>query len=243
MQPVRSLNPSAEFDAFASRYDEALECGLSATGESSEYFARRRIDWLARRLASLGVRPSTILDFGCGTGSSVSHLLRLPGCSRVHGTDVSEASLAVARRAHGTANVTFGSAEDTLRRGPFDLAFCNGVFHHIPLRERSRALSTVWKSLRPGSLFAFWENNPWNPGTRYVMSRIPFDRDAITLSPPESRALLQAGRFEIVRTDFLFFFPSFLRPLRVLEPLLRALPLGGQYLVLARKRAVASTAS
>jgi hypothetical protein len=88
----------------------------------------------------------------------------------------------------------------------------------------------------PGGVFALWENNPWNPGTRYIMSRVPFDKDAITMTPPETRRLLRATGFEIVRTDFLFVFPHLLRVLRPLERLLARLPLGGQYLVLARKR-------
>lgn len=233
--PALAATQPAEFDSFASRYDEALHQGLSVTGESADYFARRRIEWLARRLGELHLQPRAALDFGCGTGSSAPHLLRLSGCMRVHGIDVSEASLEVARREHGSTNVTFGTPDATLAPGTFDLAFCNGVFHHIPLDERARAVTTVWRSLRPGGVFAFWENNPWNPGTRYVMSRIPFDRNAITLSPPEARRLLQSSGFEVLRTDFLFVFPAFLRALRWLEDRLTALPIGGQYLVLARK--------
>jgi len=38
-------------------------------------------------------------------------------------------------------------------------------------------------------------NNPWNPGTRYVMSRCEFDEDAITLSPPQCRKLLRSSGF------------------------------------------------
>ncbi len=83
-------------------------------------------------------------------------------------------------------------------------------------------------------MFAFWENNPWNPGTRYIMSRVSFDANAITITPPEARRLLRAAGFAIVRTDTLFWFPRALRMLRPLEPLLSALPLGGQYLVLCR---------
>jgi SAM-dependent methyltransferase len=116
-----------------------------------------------------------------------------------------------------------------------DLAFCNGVFHHIPLNERPAAVNFVHRSMRPGGLFALWENNPWNPGTRYVMSRVPFDRDAITLTPPEARRLVQAGGFEILRTDFLFIFPRVLRWFRGLESLVSRLPLGAQYQVLCRK--------
>ena len=60
------------------------------------------------------------------------------------------------------------------------------------------------------------------------MHRIPFDRDAIPLTPPEARRLLQAGGFEILRTDFLFLFPRMLKWLRGLETLLVRWPLGAQ---------------
>src|SRR5262245_44355393 len=80
-----------------------------------------------------------------------------------------------------------------------DLVYCNGVFHHIPVGRRAAVIDYIYRSLRPGGLFSLWENNPWNPGTRYVMSRIPFDRDAIMLTAPETRRLLVAGRFEILR--------------------------------------------
>jgi len=82
---------------------------------------------------------------------------------------------------------------------------------------------------------AFWENNPWNPGMRYVMSRIPFDRDAVTLTAPETRRLLQAGGFEVLRTDFLFIFPRVLSWFRCVESLMTQLPLGAQYQFLCRK--------
>jgi SAM-dependent methyltransferase len=116
-----------------------------------------------------------------------------------------------------------------------DLAFCNGVFHHIPLADRAHCVQYIKDSLRPGGLFALFENNPWNPGTRLVMSRIPFDKDAITLSPPTARQLLRASGFQILRTDSLFYFPRLLKFLRPAEKLLHKLPLGAQYLVVAQK--------
>ena len=94
---------------------------------------------------------------------------------------------------------------------------------------------SVFRRLRPGGLFALWENNPWNPGTRYVMSRIPFDRDAVPLAPPEARRLVRACGFEVLRTDFLFLFPRALRLMRPLEARLSRLPLGAQYQVLCRR--------
>ena len=115
--------------------------------------------------------------------------------------------------------------------------WCFAMVSFIIFRRRNapHAIDYVLRSLRPGGLFAFWENNPWNPGTRYVMSRIPFDRDAITLSSPEARHLLRLGGFEILRTDFLFIFPRILDWCRWVEPLCSRLPLGAQYQVLCRK--------
>lgn len=223
------------FDEFAQDYDAALQRGLDASGEGKEYFAEGRARWTRGRLDALGHAAGRVLDFGCGTGSATPYLLGALGAREVTGSDPSAASLEVARREHGARGARFVAPEGIAGAGPFDTAFCNGVFHHIPLAERAGAVAAVHAALRPGGVFAYWENNPWNPGTRYVMSRIPFDRDAITLSPPESRRLLAAGGFTALRTDSLFWFPRALAALRPLERLLAAIPLGGQYLVLCRK--------
>jgi len=71
---------------------------------------------------------------------------------------------------------------------------------------------------------------------RYIMSRVSFDRDAITLPPPQTRTLLGVNGFDVLASEFLFIFPRALAPLRFLEKPLRRLPIGGQYLTLARKR-------
>jgi SAM-dependent methyltransferase len=227
------VNP--EFDQFADEYERALERGISVSGETMDFFARGRVSWLARCLTNLAFQPMHILDFGCGTGGATSFLLRLPYVRSVCGVDVSPRSLVRARKLHNPDRTKFLLCEEMTLDGSKDLAFSNGVFHHIPVDERAGAVAFVWRTLRPGGLFALWENNPWNPGTRYVMSRIPFDRDAITLSGLEASRLLQSGGFEVLRTDFLFVFPHALRWFRGLEPALSRLPLGAQYQVLARK--------
>jgi SAM-dependent methyltransferase len=226
---------NSDFDAYAQNYDEALALGLSVTGESKDYYAAGRVAWLAKRLAARKHVVRTVMDFGCGTGSGVPYLFDGLGARLVHGVDVSAASLETARATHTRDGATFAMIEERIG-ATFDLAFCNGVFHHIPVAERHAAAAYVHEALLPGGLFALWENNPWNPGTRYIMSRVPFDRDAITMSPPETRRLLRDAGFDIVRTDYLFIFPHLLRALRPLERALASLPLGGQYLVLARKR-------
>ena len=223
------------FDDYADNYDAALNQGLMATGEGKDYFARGRIQWLARCLWELSERPQSVMDYGCGDGSSSALLLDLLETESVVGLDNSPKSLDTAKRNYGGGRLCFLPITGYSPCEELDLAYCNGVFHHIPPAERASAVNYIWRSLRPGALFAFWENNPWNLGTRYVMSRIPFDCHAITLTPPEAYALLQDGGFRLLRTNSLFFFPKQLRWLRWLEPHLSRLPLGGQYQVLCRK--------
>jgi SAM-dependent methyltransferase len=149
--------------------------------------------------------------------------------------DVSPKSIEVARKHFSSEKIRYELLADLQADAQMDLAYCNGVFHHIVPEERLDALALIHDALKPGGHFAFWENNSWNPATRYVISRCPFDKDAILLSPLEARRLLKDARFEIVRTDFRFIFPKALRALRKIEDFVYRLPLGAQYQVLCRK--------
>jgi SAM-dependent methyltransferase len=223
------------FDEYADRYEKELERGKWLTGETREFYARERVDWVRRRLDQAGIVPTRVLDFGCGVGYATPELLGRLDARELVGVDVSERSLAIARAHYGSDRARFLTADAALDTGAFDLAFTNGVFHHIPPAERLDAVRTVLRSLRPGGAFAFWENNPWNPGMRISMSRVSFDKDAITITPPEAARLLREGGFQVVETTFRFIFPRLLAWLRALEPPLAALPIGAQYLVWCRK--------
>ena len=225
-----------DFDAYAEEYDEALQRGLAVSGEDKNFFAERRVEWLAAILRALRTEPAAIMDFGCGTGTAVPLLSSLPGCLAVIGIDQSAQSLRVARARQPSPRVSFHTPAEYVPSGAVDLVYCNGVIHHIPPRDRGAALRFVHQALKPGGLFAIWENNPWNPGTRYVMSRIPFDRDAVPIAAPALAKLLLKEGFEVLRTDYLFIFPRWLRWFRPLEPRFAGWPLGAQYLVLGRRR-------
>lgn len=230
-----STGDQAEFDAFAEDYDTALNGGLSLTGEDKNFYALGRLRWLARQLENSGHQVSSCLDFGCGTGSATGFLHEQFTPELVVGIDPSEPSLEVARESHAGIPARFENTATFAARDEFDLAYCNGVYHHIPPEDRAAATAQVFAALRPGSYFSLWENNPWNPATRFVMSRVPFDKDAILLWPAETRRMLRGAGFEIISTEFAFIFPGPLRKLRFLEHPLRKLPFGGQYQVLARK--------
>jgi len=226
----------SRFDDYAGNYDSALNLGLSLSGESKEYFAHQRVRWLAARLSDLGVQPSHVLDYGCGTGGTSPELLEQLHARMIIGVDASRESLDVARRMHADPRLQFKTMSDLEPSGQFEVVYCNGVFHHVEPGQRLDALGYVHRSLSEGGYFGFWENNPWNPATRYLMSRIPFDRDAIMLSPTETAELVrQAGLTPMHSPKSFFYFPRQLAVLRPAEEFLKHIPLGAQYVVMATK--------
>jgi SAM-dependent methyltransferase len=232
---MTTLLTNSDHDRCVLDHERALAEGLWISGESKEYFAEARMRWLATRLARMDANPEFALDFGCGTGTATPFFFEILGATSLIGMDVSDPFLHAAAAVHGGPRTRFIKSSEYTAKDEIDLAFCNGVFHHIPPAERPAALGRIFAALRPGGLLALWENNPWNPGTRYVMSRISFDRDANLLWPGQARRLLRQAGFEILRTDFAFIFPAMLKWLRPLEPHLCRVALGAQYMVLARK--------
>jgi SAM-dependent methyltransferase len=223
------------FDEYAENYDDVLNAAISASGETKEYFARGRMLWLAERLKRYTVGARSVLDYGCGIGTSTRLFFDILRAESVLGVDVSPASIAVAARDHQSSRADFMLVERHVPDGSIGLAFSNGVFHHIPAPERLPAVEHVARSLRLGGLFAFWENNAWNPGARYCMWVNPFDQDAVPISPPAGARLLRRAGLQVLETTSVFFFPRALNVMRPLEKHLCRLPLGAQYLILARK--------
>jgi trans-aconitate methyltransferase len=223
------------FDRHAARYDEDCMRGLAVSGEDRDYFARGRAAALRALWARLGLaEPRTVIDLGCGTGDGTVRLAEAFAGARVLGLDPSTASIALARSRWAGGACEF--AEDAGEAlPPAGLVHLSGVLHHVPPPERDALLRRAAAALAPGGALAVFENNPLNPGTRWVMSRIPFDRDAVPLRAAEARRRAAAAGLRPLAVRYHFYFPRWLRALRPLEPALQRLPLGAQYLVLARR--------
>src|SRR4051812_31085737 len=111
---VPETPPSAadEFDRYAKNYDEALAQGISVSGEDKDFFARGRVEWLARCLKTVSFDARSVLDFGCGTGSAAPHLCEVLRAGAVTGVDISEQSVALAQKRFGSHAVTFEVLRD-----------------------------------------------------------------------------------------------------------------------------------
>lgn len=225
----------SEFDKVCSNYEKVLNRGISLSGENSDYFALKRVEHMAKLQADMNAKSETIMDYGCGTGGSVKYLLEAFTPKKLIAVDVSEKSLGILKKRYNNPQVIVKNISSLEPVSNCDLCFCNGVFHHILPNDREHALKIIFDSLQAEGYFYFWENNPWNPATHFVMSRIPFDRNAVKIFPFKAVKLLQKVGFEIKLIHYMFIFPRFLKILRPIERFTLKLPLGCQYLVQAKK--------
>lgn len=219
----------------AARYDEELAQGLSLSGEDAGYFAEQRAAAVCERVSSLGLAVSRVCEFGCGLGRNLKALARVFPHATLLGMDAAPSMVQRARETCADARIEFCESTGFDDESLFDLVFLNGVMHHVPRAERSALMQRLRSLLKPGGMLAIFDNNPLNPGAMWVMSRIPFDRDAQPLLPWTLERLATAAglRATAIRTHF--YFPNALRSLRGLEPLLTRVPLGAQYVVYARR--------
>ena len=205
-----------------------------ALHEGDRYYARGRLRWLRKCLDDLGERPATMLDFGCSNGvTSADYFTQL----RIHslvGVEVSATRDRSAEALGATERATFVHVADYRATESMDLAFTHDVIPRMSERERAAAAVLVFRSLKSGGLFAFWDRNPWNQRLR-LPSMGSSNGHARALAPADARRLLRGVGFDIVHTTSTFIFPRTLSWCRPLEPLLAGLPLGREYMVLARK--------
>ena len=115
-------------------------------------------------------KGKAILDFGSGCGASSINLCRI-GADNVHGVEINKVSVEIAHlRARDCGlekSITFHYVEDSaslgFEAGSFDIILADGVFEHIPPKERPRHFREIWRVLKPGGFLFIIEtpNSVW----------------------------------------------------------------------------------
>ena len=230
----------AEFDRYSPGYDAGMADPVKrALGADARAFLEPKLDLILTELRRRGRDPAAPLqhlDFGCGAGDFLQLVGGRMPAGRSEGCDVSAGMLAeAARRWPGLPARSPLWLIDPARfpSGRYDLVTAICVFHHIPPAEWLDCFRRVRAALRPGGLFCLIEHNPWNPVTRWVVSRAAIDEHAVLLSPQRSRRLMAAAGFGGLATRHFLFLPPRWRRLAAVERAVRWLPAGGQYCLAA----------
>ncbi|WP_229723587.1 class I SAM-dependent methyltransferase [Deinococcus aerolatus] len=111
------------------------------------------LDWREAGLLP-GGEGLTAMDIGCGLGRNTRWLARQG--DRATGVDISAFANTQARNRTAETDATFLESDflrEAVPRGPFDLVYDSGCFHHLPPH---RGLSCLWAlraCLKPGGLF------------------------------------------------------------------------------------------
>ena len=197
------------------------------------FLARGRARWLRRCLDALGERPTAMIMLGWDRGSASSELFGNLHVKSLVAVDVApdRSHDGALRSADGKATLVHVS--DYRASESADLAYAHGVLDHMPEQARSAAAVLVYRSLSSGGLFAVWQRNPWSPSA--MLSLREADGGSGRLTARDTRRLLRGVGFDLVHTTSPVFFPQSLSWCAPLEPVLAPIPIGGEYMVLARK--------
>jgi 2-polyprenyl-3-methyl-5-hydroxy-6-metoxy-1,4-benzoquinol methylase len=226
----------SEFDKFAENYNESLRNSLALTRTSDKYQAEYKVRLLKNLLVrgaaeSRSAAQLNVLDFGCGVGLSLPYLLEQFSGSKIFATDVSEVSLDIVRAELPQVTIV-DSALNAAEK--FDVILMSTVLHHITGSTRVEILENLRANLKPNGCLVVIEHNTYNPLTRRIVSNCPMDVDAELISMRDIKKLFSTDcGFKIRETGYCSFFPEPLKALTKLDPILKKIPLGGQYFVVA----------
>ena len=218
-----------DFDEYVENYEELLENQLSFFSSQRDYFSAYKIQLLKNALEN---EPKQILDFGCGIGLSLPHLVQAFPNAEIYGSDISRKSLQYVEKNFPSVKTVYHLEK---YRDAFDLVFLAGVIHHVPPSGRAEVMKQIQSVIKPGGTVCIFEHNPYNPITRRIVSNCPFDKGVVLIPKRELKNLMNKAKIEPTHTAYCLFFPQSLHFLRPLEKYLKAFPLGGQYFALGKK--------
>ncbi|MBN2394811.1 MAG: class I SAM-dependent methyltransferase [Anaerolineae bacterium] len=128
-------------------------------GRSHEAFRQHIVE-----LAALA-GDEHVLDAGCGTGLMALRIAaHHPGCA-VHGIDISQKMIAVARRSAAAQGATIGFRVGSITALPypeeaFDMALTSIMYHHLDLAEKWQSVTEIARVLKPGGRYVSAEFGP-----------------------------------------------------------------------------------
>jgi len=215
------------FDNYGSNYRDVVQQAIDFAGVEYEFFVKAKARIIKQLLAKFD-RDVGLLDVGCGIGTLHDHLGDT--FARICGVDVSEVSIEAAKTRHPEFEYrVMRENEVPYPAATFDIVTAINVLHHVAPDTWPDFVLELKRVIRPHGIVCIIEHNPFNPLTRLVVFRCPFDKDAHLLKAAECNHLLEVAGFAQVRARYFLVTPFSSVPAYNLERWLSALPLGAQY--------------
>lgn len=225
-----------DFNKSKNNYVNSIEESISFIGKDLDFFVGVKADLLKKTIESLlpDIEKPQILDIGCGHG--LLHQYLPNETFTVTGVDVADEVLELARQSNPDVKyISYDGKTLPFASETFDVAITICVMHHVPPPQWNAFLQEMRRILKKGGIAIVFEHNPYNPATRYIVANSPLDEGATLLSSPNLKQLMKQVEFTSTKSNYMFFTP-FASPLfRWLDKVLRWLPLGAQYYMVAEK--------
>ena len=220
-----------EFDYFSKDYNKLLKKSFPSALEEVNYFSSYKVKLIYS--LTKNKKNINILDFGCGTGTSLKIISKYFKSSKIWGYDVSKKFIKKIQKQKNNFKLTSNLKKIPAKK--FDLIFVSMVFHHVDKKNHHKILSYCKKFLKKDGVLYIFEHNPINPVTNYVFKNNPIDKNAEMILPKKLINKSLEAKLRIVDLKYTLFFPKQLYFLRFLEKFLFWLPLGAHYLLTLRK--------
>lgn len=227
---MTDVKKTSEFDAYRSSYAETVNDSIAFSGLKVDYFAKAKALRLLELISEKIGDPAkvSVLDVGCGVGT-YQPLLR-GHVGSISGADPSSECVAEARIANpGVDYRDFDGDVLPFEDNSVDVSFAICVMHHVPPAHWPSFTREMARVTRPGGIVAIFEHNPLNPLTRHIVSRCPFDADAVLLSKRTTEKHLREAGLSGVGGRYILAVPAIDGFMRKVDDALSILPFGAQY--------------
>jgi|AntRauTorcE11897_2_1112592.scaffolds.fasta_scaffold39174_2 ubiquinone/menaquinone biosynthesis C-methylase UbiE len=228
----------AEFDQFKDDYSEKVGDSLSFAGQSHDFYMRVKADHLIETIQKNYPTKDEVkfLDVGCGHGLIHQYLKeKAPLKIEISGVDPAESVIDLAKQNNDFASYEINhGVELPYDENSFDVASATCVMHHVPPVDWERFLTEMKRVVKPGGLVCIYEHNPYNPITLHIVNNCELDENAVLLSSPSLKKMMNKSGLTNTRTDYVLFLPFDWPIARMVEKKLTWLPLGAQYATIAK---------
>ena len=223
------------YDAYRDRYVDDLDAAVRFSGKDHTFFTRRKADELLE-LAERYVAPArtlNVLDVGCGIGLTDAFLAGRFGS--LMGVDIAPGVLERAAARNPNVHYELYDGERLpLGDATFDVTFCAGVVQVLAPERRAGFLNELRRVTGGRGIVVVFEHNPYNPLTRLAVRRFSLGHDAKMLPARQLVDLAERAGLAVLERAYILLLPSDSRVARKIERQVERLPLGAQYVVVAR---------